>query len=269
MSIRAMLTAGLAALALVSAAPAFAQEGTPQAANDLTTFVWELTELQTGPNSSATPDDPAHYTISFNDDGTVGIVADCNVGSGSYTIDGDKIAIEMGPMTLVACPEGSLSDQWIKDLAQAATFSLNDAGELVLNLPADAGFIRLAPSLTGVVWEWALFQSMDDTTVTPDDPSRYTIEFLNDGTLAIGADCNRGRGTYTRDGSSIEMTVTALTRAFCGEQSLSDDFLRYIESANTLVFQDGQLHLALPMDSGILSLTPQVLEPAASPEAGR
>lgn len=269
MSIRSSLAAGFAALALVSSAPVLAREATPEVSPDLTTFVWELTELQTGPNSSATPDAPSKYTISFNDDGTVSIVADCNVASGTYTVDGSKIDIEVGPMTLVACPEGSLSDQWVDDLDQAATFSVNDEGELVLNLPADAGFIRLAPSLTGVVWEWTGFLSMDGSTTTPDDPSRYTIEFLSDGSIAIGADCNRGRGTYTRDGSSIDMTVTALTRAFCGEESRSDDFVRYLDDSVSLVFQDGQLHLALPMDGGILSFTPQVLAPAASPAAGQ
>jgi heat shock protein HslJ len=269
MSIRSLLAAGIAAFALVASAPALAREATPEASSDLTTFVWELVELQTGPNSSATPDDPLKYTIGFNDDGTVSIVADCNVGSGTYTVDRSKIAIKVGPMTLAACPEDSLSDQWIKDLGQVVTLSINDASELVLNLPADAGFIRLAPSLTGVVWEWTGLLSMNDTTVTPDDPSHYTIEFLNDGTIAIGADCNRGRGNYTRDGSSIDMNVTALTRAYCGEESLSDDFIGYINDASSLVFQDGQLHLALPMDGGILSFSPQLLAPAASPEAGQ
>lgn len=269
MSIRSSLAAGLAAIALVSSAPALAREATPEVSSNLTTFVWELTELQTGPNSSATPDDPTRYTISFNDDGTVSIVADCNVASGTYTVDGSTIDIEVGPMTLVACPEGSLSDQWVNDLGEAVSFSMNDAGELVLNLPADAGFIRLAPSLTGVVWEWTGFLSMDGSSTTPDDPSRYTLEFLSDGTIAIGADCNRGRGNYTRDGSSIDMTVTALTRAYCGDASLSEDFLGYINGVTSLVFQDGQVHFALPMDGGILSFAPQLLAPAASPEAGQ
>lgn len=270
MSIRTTVTAALAALALASSAPAMlAKEATPTVTPDLTSWVWELIEFQTGPNASTKPDDPTRYTVSFHDDGTVTIVADCNTALGTYTVDGDKIDIEVGPMTLVMCSEDSLSNQWVNDIDQAVSFSINDNGQLSLNLPADAGFVRLAPSLVGVVWEWTGFQSMDDTTITPDDPSHYTIEFLADGTIAIGADCNRGRGTYVRDGSSIDMTVMALTRAMCPPESLSDDFIGYVNDASSLVFADGQLHLALPMDSGILSFAPQALAPVASPEAGQ
>ncbi|MGH2551306.1 MAG: META domain-containing protein, partial [Thermomicrobiales bacterium] len=172
------------------------------------------------------------------------------------------------PMTLVMCSEDSLSNQWIDDIDQAVSYSINDDGQLSLNLPADAGFVRLAPSLAGVVWEWTGLLSMDGTITTPDDPSHYTIEFLADGAIAVGADCNRGRGTYTRDGSSIDLEVLALTRAMCEPGSLSNDFIGYVNTVTSLVFADGALHLALPMDGGILSFTPEALAPVASPEAG-
>jgi heat shock protein HslJ len=269
MSIRTSVTAALAALALVSSTPVFAQEGTPTASPDLTSFVWELIEVQTGPNASDKPVDPSKYTVSFHDDGTVTIVADCNTALGTYTIDGSDMDVEVGPMTLVMCSEDSLSNKWIDDIDQAVSFSINDRGELSLNLPMDGGFVRLQPSLTGVVWEWTQLQHMDESTVVPDDPSRYTIEFLADGTMAIGADCNRGRGTYTRDGDNIEITVTALTRAMCAPDSLSNDFLGYIGNVNFLSFFDGALHLTQPREAGILTFTPQALAPVASPEAGQ
>lgn len=269
MSIRSTITAGVAALALVSSAPAvIAYEATPTLSSDLNSWAWELAEFQTGPNSSTKPDDSSLYTVTFHDDGTVTIVADCNVALGTYTINGDKIDIEVGPMTMAMCAEDSLSNQWIDDIDQAVSYSINDDGQLSLNLPADAGFVRLAPSLAGVVWEWTGFLSMDGSTVTPDDPNHYTIEFLADGAIAVGADCNRGRGTYTRDGSSVDLEVLALTRAMCPPESLSDDFIGYVNTVTSLVFADGQLHLALPMDGGILSFSPQTLEPVASPEAG-
>ena len=56
MLIRSLMAgiAGLAVLAL--SAPAFAQESTPQPGDSLTSYVWELAEVQTGPNSSSKPD---------------------------------------------------------------------------------------------------------------------------------------------------------------------------------------------------------------------
>jgi heat shock protein HslJ len=269
MSIRSTITAGVVALALISSAPAvFAHEATPTVSSDLTSWVWELVEFQTGPNSSTKPDNPGDYTVDFHDDGTVTIQADCNVALGTYTIDGDRIDIEVGPMTMAMCDEDSLSNQWIDDIDQAVSYSINEDGQLSLNLPADAGFVRLAPSLLGVVWEWTGIQSMDGTITTIDDPSRYTIEFMADGSFALGADCNRGRGDYSRDGSSIDLTVGALTRAMCEPESRSNDFLGYVDAVSSLVFLDGSLHLALPMDGGILSFTPEALDPVASPQAG-
>jgi heat shock protein HslJ len=191
------------------------------------------------------------------------------VANGDYIVDGGSLDITIGAMTMALCPEDSLSDQFVTDLDQVATyFMVTDTGELVLSLPADAGFLRFQPSLTGVVWEWTEFQSMDGSTIAPDDPGRYTIEFLPEQQIAIGADCNRGRGTYQRTEAELDLTVAALTRAMCPPDSLSEDFIAYLDDAVSLTFADGLLHLALPMDGGILTFRPQPYEPAATPEAG-
>jgi heat shock protein HslJ len=258
---------------LVASAQALAQESTPTPAADvrfdLTQYVWELVEMQTGPDTSAMPDDPLRYTVRFFADGRVAVVADCNLANGVYTVDGGNLDITVGAMTMALCPEDSLSDQFVADLDQVATFfSVTETGELVLSLPADAGFLRFQPSLAGVVWEWTEFQSMDGSTTTPDDPGRYTIEFLTEQQIAVGADCNRGRGTFQRTGAELDITVTALTRALCPPDSLFEDFIAYLDQAVSLTFADGLLHLALPMDGGILVFRPQPYEPAATPEAG-
>ncbi len=43
------------------------------------------------------------------------------------------------------------------------------------------------------------------------------------------------------------------------------DFVTFINQVNSLVFAGGQLHLALPVDAGILSFTPEELTPVAPP----
>ena len=50
--------------------------------------------------------------------------------------------------------------------------------------------------LGGTSWQLVKFQSSDDKTLTPDDKTKYTIEFSTDGGLAARIDCNRGRGTW-------------------------------------------------------------------------
>jgi heat shock protein HslJ len=265
MLIRSLMAgiAGLAVLAL--SAPVLAQDSTPQAGDSLTSYVWELAEIQTGPNSSAKPDDPTLYTVMFLADGTVSIGADCNRAIGTFTTTGSDLDITVGATTMALCPPESLSNNFLADLDQVVSFVIADNGDLNLALPMDGGFIRLTPSLAGEVWELTQFESSNGNVFTPDNPSLYTIEFLPGGLVAIGSDCNRGRGSYTRNGSEIDMTVLALTRAMCKPGSFSGDFVTFINQVNSLVFADGQLHLALPFDSGFLSFTPEELTPVAPP----
>jgi heat shock protein HslJ len=85
--------------------------------------------------------DQVNYNIEFKTDGTFSAKADCNTTSGSYTTTGSGgLTIVPGPTTLVACPEGSLSSQYIAALGNAAsyavtssqlTITLTDGGTLV------------------------------------------------------------------------------------------------------------------------------------------
>ncbi|MFI5371957.1 MAG: META domain-containing protein [Candidatus Eisenbacteria bacterium] len=87
------------------------------------------------------PSDPTDYTFELGTDGRVSVRADCNRGSGAYTLDGP--ALHFGPMamTLMACPPGSLDGQFLKQLGGAAhTFWQGDT--LMIDLVADSGTMR-------------------------------------------------------------------------------------------------------------------------------
>lgn len=270
MLIRSLIAAitGLSVIAL--GAPALAQDATPGATPvaqpDLTAYVWEMTEIQTGPNSSAKPDDPTLYTIMFLPEGGVAIGADCNRAVGTYTTSGGDIDITVGATTLALCPPESLSGDFLTDLDQASSFVFSDNGDLVLNLPMDGGFIRLRPSLAGVVWELQQFEAGNGDIFLPVDSSRYTIEALPEGMLAIGADCNRGRGSYTRTDDEIDIEVLALTKAICPPGSFSADFLTYLNQVTGITFTNGQLQLSLPNGAGVLTFAPEELTPVKPPK---
>jgi para-nitrobenzyl esterase len=69
-------------------------------------------------------------------------------------------------------------------------------------------------TLAGTSWQLVRFEGGDDTILTPDDGSKYTIAFAADGTLTARMDCNRGRGTWTSSGpNQLELGPLALTRA--------------------------------------------------------
>ncbi|MBT4618114.1 MAG: META domain-containing protein [Gammaproteobacteria bacterium] len=81
------------------------------------------------------------------------------------------------------------------------------------------------PVLTGVLWKLAKIQSKDDSTDLPRAPGLYTLEFHKDGSVAIRADCNRGRGNWASetagqlylttmaDGSILEFFSSRTTQA--------------------------------------------------------
>lgn len=58
---------------------------------------------------------------------------------------------------------------------------------------------------------------------------RYSIQFLADGTVAIGADCNRARGTWSGDDGALDITVTMQTLAACPPDSLEQPYLQALD----------------------------------------
>lgn len=73
-----------------------------------------------------------------------------------------------------------------------------------------------SPGLTGTSWQLVRFEGGDSKILTPDDRTKYAIEFAADGRLAARTDCNRERGTWKSSGTNqISFGPLALTRAKC------------------------------------------------------
>jgi porin len=111
--------------------------------------------------------------------------------------------------------------------------------------------------LTAVVWQLEEIRDNNDQLITVDSSENYTIEFLADGQLNIQADCNRARGTYMVENSSISMTIGATTRAMCPPESISDKYLKELQSVTIFFFQDGNLYIDLRADTGTMKFIPQ------------
>lgn len=86
--------------------------------------VWLLQQIVQTSGVNYTPDDPALYTVTFNADGTLSILADCNTGVGTYQ------ASESGALTInlsathAYCAAGSLSNQYISYLTVANSYDV-------------------------------------------------------------------------------------------------------------------------------------------------
>jgi heat shock protein HslJ len=113
------------------------------------------------------------------------------------------------------------------------------------------------PSLQGVVWQWQGSQYSDGSEAVPDDPALYTIEFAEDGSAFILANCNTVRATYEENEGSLSIVLGASTRVACPEGSLDGEYLRDLEGA-AIAFSDGtgDLLIDIKFDSGTMRFSP-------------
>lgn len=133
----------LLAIGLSACQPAAPAQPAP-AADSLESNPWEWVAF-TNPVEQFQIDNPQDYRLTFNADGTVNIKADCNTAIGAYTADDSSLKIELGPMTLAACPPGSRSDDFVKYLGFSAIYFFQD-GHLFIDLFADGGTLEFAPA---------------------------------------------------------------------------------------------------------------------------
>lgn len=118
--------------------------------------------------------------------------------------------------------------------------------------------------LAGTTWQLVALQSMDDAqgTQRPAEPARYTVHFGPDGQAHWRLDCNRGHSGWQQqaasDGHSGQLSFGALasTRAMCAPDSLAPQLARQLPHVRGYLLKDGQLHLSLLADGGILSWAP-------------
>jgi heat shock protein HslJ/uncharacterized protein YraI len=113
-----------------------------QAGTSLTGVLWGWTEVtETQPASQSIIPDPENYTLVFQPDGGLQVLADCNSGFGTYTVEGDNMNIEISALTTAVCGAESLSSLFIDLLGRVGSYELSQT-ELVLNLAEVAGTMR-------------------------------------------------------------------------------------------------------------------------------
>ena len=136
MRTRTLFALALAATVIVSAC---------SSGSSLTGKTWQLTaitEKTPAAFQGVVPEaQQANYTVEFKSDLSLSAKADCNSLTGTYTTTSSGgLTITLGASTMVACPEGSLADQYVLGLSNAAsyaiasnvlTITLKDGGTLV------------------------------------------------------------------------------------------------------------------------------------------
>lgn len=228
---------------------------------DIIGLVWTWTAFQdqSEQNDIAVPD-PDNYTLELKPDGQFSFKADCNIGSGTYTLTGSQINLELGPITLAECGPQSLSDQYLKLLGDAVTY-VQEGEQLFLNLIADAGnmvFAKATPkqALAGTSWR---LTSLNGNAPAPG--TTVTANFGEDGRLTGSSGCNSYQTPFEVEGNSISVDLIAGTLMACPEPIGSQEtaFLTALQTAATYQIQGEEL--ALQDAAGNVTATFTALKP--------
>ena len=99
-------------------------------------------------------------------------------------------------------------------------------------------------------WQLQAFELTDGSTIVVPNVQDFTIQFDPDGSLGVEADCNLCGGAYETSGNSISIDVQVCTFAYCGDESLDNQYLQAL--ANTTGFAREGQELLLDYSNGIL-----------------
>ena len=118
-----------------------------------------------------------------------------------------------------------------------------------------AGGQRSGSPLSGTSWRLVKFQGPDETTVVPEDKSKYTINFGSNGRVTARVDCNRASSTWRANTKGeLQFGSWSRTSARCGPGSLHDRIVN--EGANVRNFEIKNGHLFLSGGGGHYELEP-------------
>ncbi len=245
------------------------------------TFQWtgEIVDPSTGEVTTNELGE-AKYSISFNEDDTFTAVVDCNNVQGGVTIDGGivgGIAFQPGPSTAAFCGEDSQDSAFMGLLQATQDYRVAPGGNgMNLIMPAGGGdyVFEAVPSKAAIVTEppqpiervagrqlqWITFFDTVEGEQTIDNPELYQLLLNEDGTLNVTADCKATEGTYTVDGSNIEMALGPVTLQICSEESLADQYLGYLNNVRIFFNQDGDVFFDLMADGGTMRFADAVAD---------
>ncbi|RME85784.1 MAG: META domain-containing protein [Caldilineae bacterium] len=223
---------------------------------------WSLQKYRNADGELVPPLAGTEITLDLQQD-RLGGSAGCNDYFASYQPAGERLG--MGPVasTRKMClqPQGIMDQEgaYLKALGLAASYRLTgdslillDEGDRVVATFVPVSKITPQSALPlNTTWQWQELHESEPASVSvPRDPEKYTLTFLEDGSVSIQADCNRAQATYSLEGNNLVLLPGPATLAFCGEDSLDTLFLQMLGKVVAYSIEDGRLVLHLADNGG-------------------
>lgn len=211
--------------------------------------IWQLSAVVD--DSGALVDVPTDVeATALFEAGQVSGSSGCNRYNAGYLLEGDKLTIMPGPMTMMACPEPQMSVEQFFMAALSTTASYQISGDQLVLLNAEgqtvAAFdVQVQASLTGAEWVATGYNNGRDAVVSILANTQITALFSEDGQLAGSAGCNNYMTSYVVDGNTISIQPAATTRKMCGEDVMQQEnaYLAALLMAETFTIQGDRLEM--------------------------
>jgi len=229
---------------------------------------WLLTEVSGAPVSPMAGEKQPHILLDPAQKKITGF-AGCNNFFSGYELDGSSLKFASVGSTRMSCPDlqMSLETEVFKALDKTSAWKISedvllflDGRDILARFAMAQGDERATDSelkITGAVWQWVQTLYNDDRKAVPADPTNYTVQFQEDGTLNVKADCNQKGGTYSASAEErrLSIEITHSTMAACPEGSLEDEFVRGLTAAAIYFIKDGDLFIDLKYDTGTMKFS--------------
>ncbi len=238
-----------------------APQAQPASSDDaLTGTSWLLSEVPTSSGGALDPAARRAATLEFAD-GAVSGSTGCNDFSGTYTVDGDALTIELGPMTQKACTDTALQAQEaaiVERLPKVASYAAHDDG-LTLSDESGAALLVYAPNdtaLAGTTWKATGVNNGKGAVESTALTEKLTAVFGPDNTLSGSGGCNTFTAEYTVAGSDgLEIGAIAATRMACADDVMQLETEYFAALGNTVSYKISGDSLTLRDGDGATQVT--------------
>ena len=221
---------------------------------------WQLTSYNNGKEAVVSVLEGSDVTAIFGADGKLAGSGGCNNYTADYQVDGSSLHIGPAASTRKLCaePQGIIEQEaaYLQALEKAATYQIQ--GDKLEIRDANGALLASyqANLLFGTRWDWVETKYGNDTSLAPSQPGKYQLFFLPDEVLDLLADCTAIAGKYTVQGGTMTIDLSNAGNVNCGANSQATQFVRDAQSAVSYLIKDGQLYIALKLDTGIMQFAP-------------
>lgn len=248
--------------AISIAAPSFAQVPTmssiPAPAVSMTTSIpleqttWQLVSYRDAEGDMVPAWEERPATFQFQAGRLTGTTG-CNRFFNAYTLAGDRLTLEPGGSTLMACFPEAIAQQEtaiLSGLTEVVNHELVAEELRLLNGEGDAVLIltpQISAPLTQTEWQLTAYNNGRGGLVTPLIDTAITATFSDDGELSGSASCNRYRARFVQTNHTLNIEAAATTRRLCatpdGVMQQEQAFLAVLSEVETYVIEGNQLLL--------------------------